>query len=163
MTDRIAWPKTPSAFIGTEYGTVEAQFLGGNRVMVDVATEAGKAHINDGKPALVYRGEQYIGSVWLDVVGPGVTVESTSLSRRSNWTDAPKTYAGAMASAIASAVKAFLAEHSDMLVEGERAHLTRDLSRAFDTLEETRKAFHAARTTVRDLERALAKLPEPKG
>lgn len=99
------YPESPTDFLETKYGTVRALWQDG-RVFVTVASEEGQAHINDHRPALTYRGEEYIGSVHLNLGPAGFAPDLRygKLSRRSNWSDAPPSYQAAMFAAIVDAV-----------------------------------------------------------
>lgn len=123
------WPESPCAILPTKFGKVRAVFLDG-AVFVSVASEEGQAHVNDQRPALEYRGEQYIGSLRLALGPAGFHATDVSLSRRSNWTDAPRTYATAMADAVVDAVTTHVAGVDPTVMDrGELASIGQELHR----------------------------------
>lgn len=119
---------SPSVGLTTAYGPVKASFTDSGHVAVRV-----DAHVNDEKPALVYRGQEFIGMVhlWADA-GAGWEMRDgsdCSLSRRPQSTDAPVTYARAMVAAVRDAVVSYVAEHPEVLAAADYANANNALMR----------------------------------
>lgn len=124
MSER-SYIKYPHVPLTTEYGPAVAAFTDAGHV--SVGTDG--AHINDDNPCLTFRGQEYLVHVHLYVslgwdVKPG---DHVSIQRRPQWTDAPRTHRDKIVAAIASAVRAYLAEHPETLREAEYASANNEL------------------------------------
>jgi hypothetical protein len=91
------------------------------------------AHINDDLPALVFRGQDYIGSVHVERADDGtwgpVSGHLVHWSKRPQWTDAPPTHAQALTHACAQAVQLYTDAYPDMLERGWAAGREQDAHR----------------------------------
>jgi hypothetical protein len=150
---------SPKTVLDTKHGKVRVTFVRSTWIYAEAGDESGQAHINDDKPALIYRNEEYIGSVSFSVTDSRLgDAERVSLSRRANWTDAPRTYAAAMVAAVREAVQTFIDEYPEVLVEADRADINNDLLRALESEHKAREALDAASAEVERLRKRLASL-----
>src|SRR4051812_16302940 len=116
--------KAPSFGLETKYGPVIVRMQGGpewasveaGRYVANTYYD-GKAHINDDKPALVFRGQEYIGFINLSrASGEWVQREGfpgDRFSRRPQWDKAPRTHHAAMVAAIVEELETYLSEHPE--------------------------------------------------
>jgi hypothetical protein len=164
MAEVRPYMQTPRGIvIETEYGKVRLSVTRATAVYVEVGDETGNAHINDDRPALVYRGQEYIGSIHFEVTADGQLAVSdfrgsVHLSKRPQWSDAPRSYATAMLAAISTAVKAHLDAHPELLRKADIAATNNELREAEESEETARQVFGAATEKVHKLRDRLAEL-----
>lgn len=153
------WMESPKAVVETRFGKVRVTFVRSSWASTDIGDESGHAHVNDDTPALVYRGEEYIGSAGF-VIKDGRVGDTgrVSLSRRSTWTDAPRTYAAAMVEATREAVQAFVDANPDVLRDADRADINNDLIRADGERAKCAAALAEVDAEIATLEQRLADL-----
>ena len=124
----------------------------------------GKAHINDDKPALEFRGQEYIGSVRLYLTDAGweerPSFPGESFSRRPQWTNAPKTHQAAMVAAIIESLEEALAADPSITQRADEAHRTRKIAEAQQDVATAEAAVKAAKTQLATARKALRKLEE---
>lgn len=154
----MAFMTTPYVTAETKYGKIRMHAVNGSRVMVDVGDETGHAHINDNRPALTYRGQEYIGSVFFDVTATGISATDVSISRRPEWSSAPKTYAAAMVEAMRETVAAYIAEHPEFLPAAEYADVNNALDSATEKRDKLAAELAEADATVKALAARLTAL-----
>lgn len=101
-----AWKAYPTEIVHLpEGGKVTGQFVvtwqGNGRAYVHT-----DAHVNDDKPAVNFRGESFLVSVHLTTNGESAASNEaySSVTRRSNWTPAPRTFREAVTDAVLKAV-----------------------------------------------------------
>lgn len=159
------WTSNPETILTTKYGKVRAVWQSG-RVFVNVASEEGQAHINDSRPALVYRGEEFIGSMHLDLGPAGFVADPgwVHLSRRSNWSDAPRTYREAMVAAVVDAVTTYVASVDPTIMDkGELAEIGQRMHGASRKLVEARQLVADLQAQMTALESRRAEITADLG
>lgn len=139
----------PRENLTTAHGPVTAAFTNGGHVAVSV-----EAHVNDDKPALNYRGQDYIGMVHLfllDGVWATRNDSDTNLTKRPNWmVEAPPTHRDALVAAIVKAVTACVEANPDILKAAEYASASNELDRLAGERQELR-------TKLDEVEAAIAR------
>ncbi len=160
----MSFMKSPMVVLDSQYGKIRVSANGDGRLMADIGDADGHAHVNDNRPALVYRGEEYIGSAWFQYTDGVVSVadfsSAVSISRRATWSAAPRTYAAAMVEAMRTAIVAYLAATPAFIHEGNYAYLNNEADSA---AEKRDKAARELATATRELEAAQAALTEAAG
>lgn len=152
------YPRVPRVPLTTELGPVMATFTDAGHV--HVSTDG--AHVNDDNPCLAYRGQEYRVSVNLFAdAGPDLPAWSErpdgyrTITRRPQWTDAPRTYAAAIVDAITAAVRAYVAEHPETLRAAELSDVSSELIQAEEKRDKLRADLDEAESSV---SRLLARL-----
>lgn len=142
------WHAHQHVYLSTQYGRVRVALVSATWAHVTVDSEAGQAHINDDRPALTYRGQDYIGGVGFDIADgvPTVHPDRVHLSKRPQWVDAPKTHAAAMVDAIRVALVEYLAAHPTVLGRAE----LRETARQLNSLVKDRDELMAQLIVVND-------------
>ncbi len=89
-------------------GVIDLRFLRAGRVMADT-----DAHINDDKPAVDFRGESFLVSIFAVrtedgswIADPDRDSHSVKVTRRQNWSPAPPTFERAIVSAVLATIAA---------------------------------------------------------
>jgi hypothetical protein len=116
-------------------GPIKVRYIGSGEVSVTV-----DAHINDKKPAVVFRGEDYLVHVFIVRHADGIfgtrkeSHNLTTVTRRSNWSPAPRTFADAIVRAIIDHVRdiwnvdldrqATMADANNELIDAEKKRAT---------------------------------------
>jgi hypothetical protein len=78
-------------------GPVQVAYIGDGQVSVTV-----DAHVNDKRPAVVFRGEDYLVHVFVVRMADGtLTTRDNTVTRRSNWSAAPQKTAAVIVNAVA--------------------------------------------------------------
>jgi hypothetical protein len=143
---------------GSKYAYVEAGRYAANTYY------NGRAHINDNKPALVFRDQEYIGSARLYADEAGrwewrPSFPGESFSRRPQWTNAPKTHQAAMIAAITEALAEAMATDPSIAQRADELHHARkveqarqDVTKAEALVAEAKATLKTARKVLRDLE-----------
>lgn len=155
------WIASPVVTLDTKLGPVQATFCGD---YVSVRTDA---HVNDNKPALTWRGNDYLVHFFLfedKDWGVGDDRHHSHVTQRANWNEKHRfqtpTLFDALEGACIEAVKAHIAEHPEVVAEGKVAKITQDLSSAERDLAEVTVKYNAAHEKVNGL---VAALHEAKG
>ena len=122
---------------------------------VYVSTEG---HVNNDYTVLAYRGEEYLASIHAHVDSKGAWhLDRTHATRRASWTDAPRTYAEKISSALLAVAHDTYASNPDAVRAGELRQARfalesaeRDLSEAEVAVKVARLAAKKARQRVAD-------------
>ena len=152
MTDESVWVPSPYADLATELGPVRATFCADSDGRPYVSCHV-QAHINDDAPAMIYRGQEYIGSVVLiDTGGIWTRDGSAYWSKRPQWTDAPPTHASALTQACAEAVREWEREHPEYVKAGQYASAQQRLGTVRGELRKLDGERKALKAQVRKLD-----------
>lgn len=158
MTD---WIASPVVTLDTKLGPVQVTFCG------DYVSARTDAHVNDDKPALTWRGNDYLVHFFLfedKDWGVGDDSHHSSITLRQNWETKYRfqtpTLFDVLELAVVEAVQAYVAEHPETVAEGKVAKITQDLSSAERDLAEVTVKYNAAHERANGL---VAALREAKG
>lgn len=121
------------------------------------------AHVNDDNQAVEYRGASYLAHVHVYRGADGTWRAGDKypphVTRRENWSDAPRTYRDAIANAIAEAVDAVASVSPEIIRAGEysdASNMARDLASKLAELDIERAAVR------KSLKSALARMEASK-
>lgn len=154
----------------TEFGPVIVRLSGERSAYVEVGrymprvlSHNGKAHINDDRPALMFRGQEYIGSARLARAEDGTWVHKPSypgdvFSKRPQWTNAPPTHNARMVEAVAAALVGYLAAHPEVLEQAGEAHRAREVQSLRSNIAELDEKIGELTEERTAAKRALRKL-----
>lgn len=144
------WIKYPEIMLSTSVGEVRAAFTNGSHVAVD-------------PKSVTYKGVEYVGMMHLYAdgdSGPWTPREKTGdyLRRASDWKDAPRTYAAAIRAAMVDAVRAYVAEHPEVLRDAEYADANNALSRLEDERAEAAEKLAEVDAEIAAVEARLSRV-----
>lgn len=153
----------------TEFGPVivrlsseRSAYVEVGRYMPKVLSHNGKAHINDDRPALVFRGQEYIGSARFERED-GAWVHKPSyygdvFSKRPQWTAAPPTHNAQMIAAISTSLLGYLATYPEVLKQASDAHRAREIDSLRSNITDLDKKIKALTDERTAAKRALREL-----
>ena len=145
VTAQTPYQATPRVTAQSPIGPVVLAFTDAGHVHVSC-----DAHVNDRKPAVVWRGEDYLPSIHLYAADgweskPG---DRPHVTRRSNWSDAPRTYRDGIVATLAAFVREYVAQHPEVLAEAELAATTNALREALAEQAKAAQALSEAKDAV---------------